>query len=373
MRTPDSSKSPLPGKRKRSHLYNSSGNERGGKAHPVNAEQTGRADRSSPESPDSEASELTEYFYALTPDRILEAFREAGIHCQPAVRFLNSLENRVACIHDEEGERWVAKFYRPRRHSRDALLEEHQFIKELRDAGLPVIPPLELKNGRSGTLGSIAGIFFAIFPHRPGTPPDELDTSKVSILGEILARIHTVGSRRPSPHRYLWNPETLGNDDCDVLARTIPPDIWRQYERSARKLIDWMAPRLADTPRGRIHGDFHRGNLLWSSAGPLVVDFDDMTTGPPIQDFWMMVPGRDSEAQALREKLISSYERHRSFDRKSLEMVEPMRAFRYIRYAAWLAARRHDPAFTRVLHDFGTRSYWREELTELEAQLELFM
>jgi Ser/Thr protein kinase RdoA (MazF antagonist) len=107
--------------------------------------------------------------------------------------------------------------------------------------------------------------------------------------------------------------------------------------------------------------------------GPLIVDFDDMTMGPPVQDFWMMVPGRDAEARALRETMVQAYEKCRPVDRESLELVEPLRAFRYIRYAAWLAARQKDPAFVRVLHDFGSRSYWRDELEELEAQLELFM
>jgi Ser/Thr protein kinase RdoA (MazF antagonist) len=328
---------------------------------------------SSPDRSNARASSLTEYFYALTPERILEAFKQAGINCQPAVRFLNSLENRVASVEDEEGERWVAKFYRPRRHSRVALLEEHRFLKELWDADLPVIPPLELEQGASGTLGSIAGIYFAVFPHRPGRPPDELDAGKVTILGELIARVHTVGLRRSSPHRQVWNPDTLGEADLAVLARVAPPDIWSRYERSARRLIDWVKPHLANTPQGRIHGDFHRGNLLWGSMGPIIVDFDDMTMGPPVQDFWMMVPGRDVEACALREALVQVYEKHRSLDRQSLELVEPLRALRYIRYAAWLAARQKDPAFIRVLHDFGSRSYWREELTELEAQLELFM
>ncbi|MHC9538727.1 MAG: serine/threonine protein kinase [Vulcanimicrobiota bacterium] len=342
-------------------------------AHRADASRTAGAELSSSGCPDSGASKLTEYFYELTPERILEAFTQAGINCQPAVRFLNSLENRVASVEDEEGERWVAKFYRPGRHSREALLEEHSFLKELWDEDLPVIPPLELQPGGTGTLGSIAGIYFAVFPHRQGRPPDELDTGNAAILGELIARIHTVGFRRSSPHRQVWKHDTLGKADLAVLACVMPPDIWSRYERSAQRLIARISPRLANTPQGRIHGDFHRGNLLWSSSGPLIVDFDDTTMGPPVQDFWMMVPGRDAEALALREVMVHAYEKHRPFDRQSLELVEPLRAFRYIHYAAWLAARQHDPAFVRVLHDFGSRSYWRDELTELESQIELFM
>jgi len=140
----------------------------------------------------------------------MDAFHQADISCQPAVRFLNSLENRVACVEDEEGQRWVAKFYRPCRHSIEALDEEHRFLKELRDEGMPVIPPLELKKGGSGTIGSIAGIYFAVFPHCPGRPPDEIDPAKAALLGELLARLHNVGERRPFLRRDVWSPGRLG-------------------------------------------------------------------------------------------------------------------------------------------------------------------
>lgn len=373
MRKPDSHKPSSSNVCGNSNPKNSGRKKNLEKAHFVSSLKTDETDRSSPCGHDLGASKLTEYFYELTPDRIIDAFKQAGIDCQPAVRFLNSLENRVASVTDEDKERWVAKFYRPGRHSRDSLLEEHSFLKELHDNDLPVIPPLQLENGAQGTLGSTAGIFFAVFPHRQGCPPEELDEVKANILGKLLARIHNVGFKQKSHYRQVWNPEILGEAELAILAKAMPPDIWNRYERSARRLIAWISPRLAKTPYGRIHGDFHKGNLLWSSSGPLIVDFDDMTTGPPVQDLWMMVSGRDTEAIGLRETLIESYETHRPFDRQSIELVEPLRAFRYIRYAAWLTSRQKDPAFIRVLHDFGSRSYWREELEELEAQLESFI
>ena len=52
----------------------------------------------------------TEYFYELTPERIHYACQQAGLNMRPGVTFLNSLENRVVRLEDEEGERWVAKF-----------------------------------------------------------------------------------------------------------------------------------------------------------------------------------------------------------------------------------------------------------------------
>lgn len=316
----------------------------------------------------------TQYFYELTPERILSAFEQAGLRCQPAVRFLNSLENRVAQVEDEDGERWVGKFYRPGRHSRAAILEEHAFLQELKAAGLPVIPPLPLGNGATGTLGETAGIFFAVFPHHVGRAPDEFDFPKVDELGDLLARLHRVGGQASAQHRRAWDTGRLGEDLLATLEEdgAMPPDLHTRYVKAARRVIAFLKPRLASIPMHRIHGDFHRGNLLWSSLGPTLVDFDDMTVGPPVQDVWMLLPDRDSEGVAMRETLLHAYEKHLPFDRATLALIEPLRAFRYVRYAAWLAARRQDPAFARVLHDFGTRSWWQRELGDLEAQLSFF-
>ena len=76
-------------------------------------------------------------------------------------------------------------------------------------------------------------------------------------------------------------------------------------------------------PLQRVHGDCHRGNLLWSSQGVTLVDFDDTAMGPAVQDVWMLVPGRDDEAIVAREVLLQAYERRRPFDRSTLRRGLP--------------------------------------------------
>ena len=46
----------------------------------------------------------------------------------------------------------------------------------------------------------------------------------------------------------------------------------------------------------RVHGDSHRGNILWTPAGepgegPHFVDLDDARMGPAVQDLWMLLSG----------------------------------------------------------------------------------
>ena len=102
-----------------------------------------------------------------------------------------------------------------------------------------------------------------------------------------------------------------------------------------------------------------------------VLDFDDHVVGPPVQDFWLLLQGRDDDTRRLMESLIEGYEQFRPFDRKTLALIEPLRALRRIHYTAWLARRWHDPVFPVTWPQFGSETYWAEEVADLEDLLAL--
>lgn len=314
----------------------------------------------------------TKYFYELTPERIDTAFSQAGLEILPRLGWLNSLENRVISAEDVEGERWVGKFYRPGRWSREALQEEHDFMRELALAGLPVRPPLELDDD-GGSVGEIEGILFCIFPHQIGRMPDEIGLDHVRQLGSLVANLHLVGERRDCRHRPRLGPATWGLQSLrELQAEQIVPDkVWKAYKPLVESLVDRLEGAFESCQFLRLHGDLHRGNILWSSMGPALVDFDDMTMGPAVQDLWMMLPGRDEEDWGLKEEFLRSYQTVRPFDYDELDLLEPLRALKYVRHAAWVARRRKDPAFLRVFPEVETDAYWQRELRDLEAQLRL--
>ena len=86
-------------------------------------------------------------FFSLTPDALLDAVEAAlggGARATGRTYTLNSLENRVYDLELEEGRRVVAKFYRPGRWSRAAILQEHTLLAELVEAEVPVVAPFPL-------------------------------------------------------------------------------------------------------------------------------------------------------------------------------------------------------------------------------------
>jgi Ser/Thr protein kinase RdoA (MazF antagonist) len=84
----------------------------------------------------------------------------------------------------------------------------------------------------------------------------------------------------------------------------------------------------------RIHGDCHRGNVLWTDTGAHIVDLDDCATGPAVQDLWMLCAGTIEDRRRQWSDVLEGYEQFATFDRAELALVEPLRAFRMLHYAA---------------------------------------
>ncbi len=323
------------------------------------------------------------YFFNLTPDAVLEAVEISGLRSTGRCTALNSFENRVYEVEldidffsEEKAEkrtqsRIIAKFYRPKRWTFEQIQEEHEFILDLCQDEIPVIAPLSFPDG--GTLRCMpgCGIWYALFPKVGGRAPDELTDDQLRRVGRLLGRIHQVGASKSSPHRMRLDPSTYGYFNLKFLLekKVIPLDFQYRYQSVVEKICEVIEPWFQEVPFQRIHGDCHLGNLLWNDQGPFFLDFDDMVVGPPVQDLWLLVPGRDLQSEHQREVLIQGYQEFKELDRRSLRLIEPLRALRYVNYSAWIARRWADPAFPLAFPHYGSYQYWSTELEDLESQL----
>ncbi|MCK6574165.1 serine/threonine protein kinase [Myxococcota bacterium] len=322
-------------------------------------------------------------FHALSPERILDAVEFGGRRCTGRFLTLNSYENRVYQLELEpdadadgdanRGPMVVGKFYRPGRWSPAGIRAEHAFLAELAAADVPVVTPLVLNPVTGDTLGEAFGILYALFPRVGGRAPEEPTDDELRVLGRTLARLHQIGADAPAPDRPRLTPETYGRDNLRFLLEhdVLPPEVREHYRTTVSALLERMAPLFTDVPMHRIHGDCHRGNLLMTPRGPMLLDFDDFVTGPAVQDVWMLVPSADAEGDRQRRVLVEAYDTLRAFDPSWLRLVEPLRALRFIHYATWIARRVHagDPVFARTFPHFGTLQYWQREVQDLREQI----
>ena len=273
-------------------------------------------------------------FDDLTPDYMLDAVDAAGFLSDGRLLQLNSFENRVYQVGQEEGPPVIVKFYRPQRWSDEQILEEHAFSLFLVARDLPVVAPIE-KNGT--TLFHCDGFAFAVFRRAGGHAPELDNDNHLEQLGRTLARWHACGSDRPYELRHTMDPLAdiraastfLINDVVDLNYRS-------QYRDVCGQLLEQIEQHLAEVefPLLNVHGDCHTGNILWRDDKPHFVDLDDSLRAPAMQDIWMLLSGEQDEQQHQLRVLARGYDTFLPFPWQQTTLIEPLRTRRIICYDA---------------------------------------
>ena len=309
-------------------------------------------------------------FAVLTPDAVMDcAERAAGRRASGICRPLTSYINRVYEVGLEDGGFLIAKFYRPGRWTHAALQDEQDFLRELAADEIPVVAPIADAAGNA--LHEESGISFALFPRMGGRPCDEPARGEWLQIGRLLGRIHQVGARRPAANRLALDPRKSSQTHLEFLRASgaIPREVESRYLDVAQRLLDRIAPLFDGVAVQRLHGDLHRMNLLWRPGeGFHAIDFDDMVMGPAIQDLWMLLPDRLPAARPEFELLLEGYDTFGEYDDAQTKLIEPLRAMRYLHYAAWCARQKADGGRGLLTPEWGTADFWRRELADLQRQ-----
>ncbi len=162
---------------------------------------------------------------------------------------------------------------------RSGAVAETTLLAHLEARGVPTPGPLRRRDG--GLIGEVAGKPAALFPWREGrmrclaavTPQD---TEKV---GRTLAQLHRAGEgAEVGPGRF--RPEDLARR-LDRIEAAADPELARQAPPLRASLARWVSRRDPSLPRGVIHGDLFRDNVLWNDEGEIValLDFESASEG----------------------------------------------------------------------------------------------
>jgi len=313
-------------------------------------------------------------FSALTPDIILNALDNIGLHSDGRLLALNSYENRVYQVGMADASFIVTKFYRPERWTDAAILEEHAFVQELFESEIPVVPAMPF--GDNQTLIHADGFRFSVFPRQGGRVPELEGREKLEWMGRFIARIHAIGALRPFKERPTLKIANFGDEPRAYLLANhfIPADLTEAYRSVTEHALGSVRrcfERAGKVKTIRLHGDCYPGNILWTDDGPHFVDFDDSRMGPSIQDLWMLLSGDRAEMTVQLSHLLAGYRTFYDFDTRELHLIEALRTLRLIHYSAWIARRWDDPAFPLAFPWFDTPRYWQDRIIELREQIAL--
>ncbi len=307
-------------------------------------------------------------FDGLTPDFMWYALESVGIRAESGFLALNSYENRVYQFTDEVKARYVVKFYRPNRWTREQIFEEHEFSLELNELDIPLAAPLKL-NG--STLHEYQDYWFTVFPSVGGRQFEVDNLDHLEWVGRFLGRMHKAGSQKNFIHRPTIGIEEYLHQPKQILQNStfIPMHLESAFFNDLDLLINSLEKQWPTEVNAiRLHGDCHPGNILWRD-GPMFVDLDDSRNGPAVQDLWMMLSGERHEKLIQLDTLLEGYDEYHQFNHNELKLIEPLRGLRMVHYMAWLAKRWQDPAFPIAFPWFDDPKYWEGQVLAIKEQL----
>ena len=202
-------------------------------------------------------------FDRFTPERFLpDVEKMLGAKLNGYACAFTSYVNRVYELETDSGDRIVAKFYRPGRWTREAILDEHDFVFDCADRDVNVVVPYELTDG--STLGFCGEIPFAVYPKKRGRESDFETAESLHRVGALLGMIHSAGAAHPAEHRMLLTPEEFASRSlhrlfdsgavhpaCGRELETICLDIMDEAERVLPhpETCERAGPRRRGTPR----------------------------------------------------------------------------------------------------------------------------
>lgn len=327
-----------------------------------------------------DTGQTTHDFAKLDPDLIIDSVESLGLFSDARIFALNSYENRVYQIGLEAtpetpaelGPKLIGKYYRPQRWSDQQILEEHQYTQELAALEIPVVAPL---NFQGASLHHFKNYRFALYPQRGGRTAELDNPEHLEWIGRFLGRIHTAGASKAFEFRPQISIKEFAIDSSAFLLSNgfIPDYLIEAYQSLIDDLISLLQQRFAAVTYQsiRLHGDCHRGNIMWTDDGPHFVDFDDCRSGPAVQDLWMLLSGDTPEQQQQLNHILDGYFEFAELNPAELQLAEPLRCLRLIHYASWLARRWSDPSFPLNFPWFNSGNYWEQHILELREQLSI--
>ncbi|MGN7613349.1 serine/threonine protein kinase [Magnetococcales bacterium HHB-1] len=330
-----------------------------------------RPDLFSAEMGSGEQAQNMQPFSELKPDTIIGAVEQSGLLCNGHLLALNSYENRVYQVGVYGGEPVVVKFYRPERWSDAAILEEHRFVLDLKQAGLNVSAPLI--RAEEMTLHHHEGFRFALYARYEGRSPEFGQEIDFNSLGRFLGRMHALAAKKTFQFRPQLTVEGMGR--CvqrDILEKKrLPHHLEEKYKLLSEALFQQLETcftQAGDVALIRVHGDCQMGNFLLNHNQLCLLDFDDALLAPALQDIWMLLSGSMAEMAEQLTQLLKGYQMFHPFSLGELKLFEALRTLRLMTQALWLARRWKDPAFAKTFPWYDRERYWHTHLQTLAEQ-----
>jgi homoserine kinase type II len=262
------------------------------------------------------------------------------------------------------GRRFFLRVYEER--DRAGAEIETAMVDRLAQAGVPTPGPIRRLDG--GFVSDVRGKPAALLPWRAGTMRCQagVTPSDTRNVGEALARVHIAGAGEVCEEGRFRFVDLLSR--LDRIATSGDQRFTGLVPSLRDALANAHAARDPDLPRGLVHGDLFRDNVLWDAKEGLaaLLDFESACGGTFAYDLmvtvlaWCVGDDLDSRlANAMRE----GYERVRPLEERERRALASEGAFAALRFAI---TRITDFAMRTTLAGPSSTKDWRRFMMRFE-------
>lgn len=227
-------------------------------------------------------------------------------------------------------------------------IEALDFYLALQDhlAGRCIPCPQPLSDPQGRRWRYLAGKPAALLSCLPGAALEAPEAMHCRALGEMLARLHQAGTEManplPNPCGAVWR-QAIG----ELLLPQLAPD-----ERAllVEELAFQAVQDFAALPRGIIHADLFRDNVLWDGAGQLSGVLDFYFAGEDCLLFDLAVVANDwCLNDAMLRALLAGYQSQRLLSPAEVTAWPAMRRAAALRFWLLRLEVRHQPRAGEVV------------------------
>jgi homoserine kinase type II len=212
---------------------------------------------------------------------------------------------------------------------------EAAMLKLLAGSGVPTPAPIARRDG--GLVSAMRGKPTALFPWRAGTICCQagVTTRVAERVGQALAQVHVAGAGA------LAQPGRFGFESLcgrlDAIARSGNAEFETLVPALREALVRTHEARDKSLPRGLIHSDLFRDNVLWDAEGSLaaLLDFESACAGTYVYDLMVCVLswcfGSDLQPDLARA-MCAGYRRVRPLSASEIAAVLVEGSFAALRF-----------------------------------------
>jgi homoserine kinase type II len=262
--------------------------------------------------------------------------REFGVDVTAVEPLSAGSVNSNFALTASDGRRYFARLYEEQ--GRAGALAELALVAELGRAGVPVVQCLPRADGAG--VGDFAGKAFAVFPWLDGEIlcQGRVSAAACRTLGAALARVHltTPHVARPSEGRFRVVDLRARLDRVESEGHSA---YFADVARIRERLLHYEGERARHAaPRGVIHSDLFRDNVLWTKQGELaaLLDFESACDGAFAYDVMVTICawcfGTRFEAE-LVEAFLSGYHAVRPISRDEVPALRAEGGVACLRFA----------------------------------------